>query len=182
MALDVCCGTGDLALALRRFSAGIVIGSDFCQPMLERAQGKARGVSRPTFFISADTLTLPLTDQSVDVVAVAFGFRNLADYTAGLIELSRVLRPGGVLAILEFSEVRWPVFGPLFRFYFRRILPRLGSLISGVDGPYRYLPDSVAKFPNQESLAGAMRTAGLKNVRNRNFTGGVAALHLGEKA
>jgi demethylmenaquinone methyltransferase/2-methoxy-6-polyprenyl-1,4-benzoquinol methylase len=181
LAVDVCCGTGDLAMALARYSAGKVIGTDFCRPMLLRAREKGRQASRPLFFLEADTLALPFRDSSLDVVSVAFGFRNLADYNAGLREMYRVLKLGGTVAILEFSRVRWPVFGPLFRFYFQQILPRLGTWISGIRGPYRYLPDSVAQFPDQESLAAAITAAGFANVRYRNFTGGVAALHLGEK-
>ena len=181
LAADVCCGTGDLALTLARHSAGKVIGTDFCRPMLLRARRKARQSPRPLFFVEADTLALPFRDGALDVVSVAFGFRNLASYTAGLRELNRVLKPGGSVAILEFSRVRWPVFVPLFRFYFHRILPRLGTWISGVPGPYQYLPDSVSQFPDQESLAAALTAAGFVNVRYRNFTGGVAALHLAEK-
>jgi demethylmenaquinone methyltransferase/2-methoxy-6-polyprenyl-1,4-benzoquinol methylase len=181
LAVDVCCGTGDLALALQRHSAGMVAGTDFCHPMLQRAREKARPWAGKLSFLEADTLALPFRDESLDVVSVAFGFRNLASYEQGLREMSRVLRRGGTLAILEFSTVRWPLFGPLFRFYFHHILPRLGTWISGVSGPYKYLPDSVTRFPDQESLAAAMREAGFGKVRYRNFTGGVAALHLGEK-
>ena len=181
LAVDVCCGTGDLAMALARYSAGKVIGTDFCRPMLLRAREKGRRLSRPPFFLEADTLALPFRDDSLDVVSVAFGFRNLADYNAGLREVYRVLKSGGTVAILEFSRVRWPVFGPLFRFYFHQILPRLGTWISGIPGPYQYLPDSVAQFPDQESLAVAITAAGFANVRYQNFTGGVATLHLGEK-
>lgn len=180
LALDVCCGTGDLAGALARFSAGRVIGTDFCRPMLRRARQKFAAACQ-VFFLEADTLALPFRDRSLDVVSVAFGFRNLADYARGLDEMRRVLKPGGYVAILEFSRVRWPVFGPLFRFYFQRILPRLGTWISGVAGPYQYLPNSVSRFPDQESLAAALREAGFQNVRYRNFSGGIAALHLGQK-
>jgi demethylmenaquinone methyltransferase/2-methoxy-6-polyprenyl-1,4-benzoquinol methylase len=95
--------------------------------------------------------------------------------------MHRVLRPGGVIGILDFSRVRWPLFGPLFRLYFRQVLPRLGTWISGVRGPYQYLPDSVSRFPDQEALAEAMRAAGFAKVRYRDFTGGVAALHIGQK-
>lgn len=185
IAVDACCGTGDLAFALARFSAGKVIGTDFCHPMLARAQEKIPKIPRPlgrVCFVEADTLALPFPDRSLDLVGSAFGFRNLANYRRGFAEMRRVLKPGGRAAILEFSRVYWPVFGPLFRFYFHRILPRLGTWISGVRGPYQYLHDSVARFPDQESLAAAMREAGFVQVCYRNFSGGVAALHLGENA
>jgi demethylmenaquinone methyltransferase/2-methoxy-6-polyprenyl-1,4-benzoquinol methylase len=149
--------------------------------MLLRAQRKARQSPRPLFLVEADALALPFRDGSFDVVSVAFGFRNVGSHAAGLRELRRVLKPGGTVAILEFSHVRSPVFGPLFRFYSQRILPRLGTWISGVPGAYQYLPDSVSQFPDQESLAAALPAAGFVNVRYRNFTGGVAALHLAEK-
>ncbi len=181
VAVDVCCGTGDLALALARFSAGRVLGADFCHPMLERAREKSARSTRPIFYLEADTLSLPFADNSADVITTAFGFRNLANYARGLQEMRRVLKPGGSVAILEFSRVHTPVIGPLFRFYFRKLLPRLGTLISGVPGPYQYLPDSVTKFPDQESLVALMREAGFTNVRFRNFSLGAAALHLGEK-
>ncbi len=181
LAVDVCCGTGDLTFALARRSSGRVLGTDFCHPMLQLAQRKAQRRPGPLFFLEADTLALPFRDDSLDAVAVAFGFRNLANYARGLQEMRRVLKPCGTIAILEFSHVQWPLFGPIFRLYFRRALPRLGTWISGTRGPYQYLPDSVSQFPDQESLARAMREAGFKNVRYRNFTGGVAALHLGQK-
>lgn len=179
---DVCCGTGDLSFCLARRSHGVVMGTDFCHPMLAIARQKG-GAARPrTYFLEADTLHLPFADASLDAVTSAFGFRNLADYRRGIDEMRRVLKRGGSVAILEFSRVRWPIFGPLFRFYFRRILPRLGAWISGVEGPYSYLPDSVAKFPDQDALAAMLREAGFEKVTYRNFTGGVAALHVGEKA
>ncbi len=190
LAADVCCGTGDLAFALGRVTSGKVIGTDFCHPMLRRAQKKlARATSsdaggrpsRSIFFLEADTLALPFRDNSLDVVASAFGFRNLANYALGLREMRRVLKPGGWIAILEFSRVRWPVFGPLFRAYFARVLPRVGTWISGVRGPYQYLYDSVSRFPDQEALAASLREAGFASVRYRNFVAGVAALHLGQK-
>lgn len=182
VAVDVCCGTGDLAFALGRFSRGKVLGTDFCHPMVVRAKQKARALSASVPFLEADTLALPFGDDSLDLISAAFGFRNLANYVLGLQEMRRVLKPGGTIALLEFSRVRWPVVGPLFRFYFRRLLPRVGTLISGVPGPYQYLPDSVSKFPDQEALAGLMRAGGFVNVRYRNFSLGAAALHLGKKA
>ena len=179
--VDVCCGTGDLAFALKRVSGGTVIGTDFCHPMLRLAQQKAQRSRRAVSFLEADTLALPFPDDSLDAISSAFGFRNLANYSMGLAEMHRVLRPGGVVGILEFSRVRWPLFGPLFRLYFRQVLPRLGTWISGVRGPYQYLPDSVSRFPDQEALAAAMRAAGFTDVRYRDFTGGVVALHIGQK-
>lgn len=184
VALDVCCGTADLALELACQSAAAakIVAADFCHPMLKLGQEKARRGRHAVAFLEADTLSLPLRDDSLDVVTSAFGFRNLANYAQGFREIRRVLKPGGAAAILEFSRVTWPLLGPLFRFYFGRVLPHLGTWISGVEGPYQYLPDSVSKFPDQEALAQAMREAGFANVRYRNFTGGVAALHVGEKA
>jgi demethylmenaquinone methyltransferase/2-methoxy-6-polyprenyl-1,4-benzoquinol methylase len=182
LAVDVCCGTGDLAVQLSRYSSGHVVGTDFCHPMLERARQKVARAPRFVFFLEADTLSLPFAGNSLDVVTTAFGFRNLANYAHGLCEMHRVLKPGGTLAILEFSRIHLPVAGPLFRLYFRRILPRIGTLISGVSGPYQYLPDSASSFPDQLALARMMRDAGFTNVRYRNFFLGSAALHLGQKA
>ena len=176
---DLCCGTGDLAFELERYAAGRVFGTDFCRPMLVLAKKKAR--RRSTLFLEADTLALPFPDDSLDLATLAFGFRNLASYVRGLEEIRRVLKPRGVLAILEFSEVQGIVFGPFFRFYFRHLLPRMGNCISGVRGPYQYLHDSVAKFPNQQALSRLLSAEGFHNVRYVNFTGGIAALHLAEK-
>jgi demethylmenaquinone methyltransferase/2-methoxy-6-polyprenyl-1,4-benzoquinol methylase len=178
---DVCCGTGDLSFSLGRQSQGVVLGADFCHPMLAIARSKAGKHGRRIHFLEADTLRLPFGDASLDAVTSAFGFRNLANYNRGIEEMRRVLKSGGRLAILEFSRVRWPIFGPLFRFYFRRVLPRIGAWISGVEGPYSYLPDSVEKFPDQDVLAEMLRAAGFHKVSYRNFTGGVAALHVGER-
>jgi demethylmenaquinone methyltransferase/2-methoxy-6-polyprenyl-1,4-benzoquinol methylase len=125
---------------------------------------------------------LPFPNAFLDLVTLAFGFRNLTSYTRGLAEIRRVLKPCGLLAILEFSEVQGMLVGPLFRFYFRHLLPRVGTWISGVPGPYQYLHDSVARFPNQQALADLLNTQGFQNVRYINFTGGIAALHLAEKA
>lgn len=178
---DLCCGTGDLSFCLARHSQGLVMGADFCHPMLALARDKAVAQASGVHFLEADALRLPFPDASLDAVTSAFGFRNLANYRGGIEEMRRVLKCGGRVAILEFSQVRWPLFGPLFRFYFHRILPRLGAWISGVEGPYSYLPDSVAKFPQQEVLAEMLREAGFHKVSYVNFTGGVAALHVGEK-
>jgi demethylmenaquinone methyltransferase / 2-methoxy-6-polyprenyl-1,4-benzoquinol methylase len=196
VAADLCCGTGDLTFAFAQYSRGVVVGSDFCHPMLQVAgQKRSRRVSAAgnakdgadsgparTRFIEADTLHLPFRDQSLDLASMAFGFRNLASYEDGLREIHRTLRPGGVIAILEFSRMQWPVLGPLFRFYFHHILPHIGTLVSGESGPYQYLPSSVKNFPDQEALARALRAHGFVDVHYRDFMGGIAALHLGVKA
>ena len=177
---DLCCGTGDLAFELERYSAGRVFGTDFCHPMLVLAKKKA--LRHSTLFLEADALALPFPNEFLDVVTLAFGFRNLANYALGLREVRRVLKPQGMLAILEFSEVQGPLFGPIFRLYFRHLLPKIGTWISGVPGPYQYLHDSVSKFPNQRALSELLGSEGFHNIRYINFTGGVAALHLAEKA
>lgn len=179
-AIDLCCGTGDLMLDLARVSAGLVVGSDFCHPMLEIGTHKADRAHN-TGLVESDALALPFPDATFHVATVAFGFRNLADYLRGLEEMHRILRPGGVAAILEFSMPSNSLFRRVYHFYFTRILPRVGTTISGVDGPYQYLPDSVQKFPNQEELAELMRAAGFERVSYQNWTGGIVALHTGVK-
>jgi demethylmenaquinone methyltransferase/2-methoxy-6-polyprenyl-1,4-benzoquinol methylase len=143
--------------------------------MLEAASRKLpRGV-----LFEADALLLPLADASLDLLTVAFGFRNLANYDAGLREMRRVLRPSGVAAILEFSQPGNSLFGALYSFYSRRVLPRLGGMITGAPDAYRYLPDSIQKFPDAKGLAEAMRQAGFAAVTYERLTGGSVALHLG---
>ncbi len=175
--LDTCCGTGDLVLAIERASRALVAGSDFCHPMLVAARGKTRA---PLF--EADALRLPLADGSLDLVTVAFGFRNLANYEAGLREMRRVLKPGGMAAILEFSTPPNPAFRALYNFYSRRILPWIGGAISGSRDAYRYLPESVRKFPAAAQLADDMRRAGFVDVRYEYLTGGIVALHLASQS
>lgn len=180
-ALDLCCGTGDLLIALQSKSASRVMGSDFCHPMLTAAREKIarRRWTNPLF--EADALSLPLPDRSLDLVTVAFGFRNLADYPAGLAEMHRVLKPAGVAAILEFSQPDGPVFGKLYGFYSRKVLPWIGGALSGSRDAYSYLPASIEKFPSAEDLAARMRDAGFRAVQFIRMTGGTVALHLGTK-
>jgi demethylmenaquinone methyltransferase/2-methoxy-6-polyprenyl-1,4-benzoquinol methylase len=173
--LDLCCGTGDLALALQQASVNRVLGSDFCHPMLTAAHRK--GLADVLF--ESDALSLPVADASLDLVTVAFGFRNLANYEKGLAELRRVLRGGGVAAILEFSQPPNAMFASLYGFYSRHILPKLGGALSGSKDAYSYLPESVRKFPGAEELAEKMRTAGFGDVRFERMTFGIVALHLG---
>jgi demethylmenaquinone methyltransferase/2-methoxy-6-polyprenyl-1,4-benzoquinol methylase len=171
--LDLCCGTGDLLLALK---GGLVLGSDFCHPMLLEAQRKG---SNPLF--EADALALPLKDNSLDLITCAFGFRNLANYEKGLEELLRVLKPGGVAAILEFSQPTNRVFGALYSFFSTTILPRVGGMVSGSPDAYSYLPESIRKFPGAEDLAAKIKAAGFERVEFERMTGGAVALHLGYK-
>ncbi|HUJ21913.1 MAG TPA: bifunctional demethylmenaquinone methyltransferase/2-methoxy-6-polyprenyl-1,4-benzoquinol methylase UbiE [Bryobacteraceae bacterium] len=179
--LDLCCGTGDLLLALQAKSAGAVIGSDFCHPMLTAARQKiARRRFRCPLF-EADALSLPLEDDSLDLITVAFGFRNLADYQAGLAEMYRVLKPSGVAAILEFSQPGNTAFGRLYNIYSRKLLPVFGGVLSGSRDAYAYLPESIGKFPSAEQLAAHMRAARFRAVEFTRMTGGTVALHLGTK-
>ena len=192
--LDLCCGTGDLAFALDRVRSGSaapsasrearrpVIGSDFVEPMLVRAREKARVAQRAVVFSAADALHLPFQDASFDLVTSAFGFRNLANYEQGLREIARVLKPGGEVGILEFSEPGSGVMGALFRFYFRRILPRIGGAISGDRQAYAYLPGSVAKFPSPAGLAALLEKTGYAEVRVASWNFGSVILHSARRA
>lgn len=177
--LDVACGTGDLSIALRQAGRAKVIGLDFCRPMLDIAARKEAATMIP--FIEGDALSLPFADESFDIVTIAFGLRNLADVEGGLRELRRVLKRAGQLGILEFSHPIVPGFNALFQFYFTRVLPRLGGIVSGSRGAYEYLPDSVSRFPNQKRLAELMREVGFAKVEYRNLTGGIAAFHVGTR-
>lgn len=179
LVLDVCCGTGDLSLALvHRLAPGArVVGADFSREMLTCARAKAPGIS----WLQADGMRLPCADGACDAMASAFGFRNLSNYAAGLAEFYRLLRPGGVCAILEISQPVVPLLGRAYLFYFERVLPRLGGWISGDRGAYQYLPHSVARFPSPPELAAGMRAAGFTEVQFHRFLGGVAALHLARK-
>ena len=175
--LDICCGTGDLVLALSKHRA--VFGSDFCHPMLVIARDKIGERRAPAVVFESDALALPVRDGSLDLLTVAFGFRNLANYEAGLVEMRRVLKPGGMVAILEFTNPPNALFGAVYHLYCRRILPWIGGMISGSRDAYRYLPESVRKFPDAPELAQKMRDAGFTGVSFEYMTGGIVALHLG---
>jgi demethylmenaquinone methyltransferase/2-methoxy-6-polyprenyl-1,4-benzoquinol methylase len=179
--LDLCCGTGDMAFALRR-QAGkarpLILGADFSHPMLQRAMEKSTGTA--LHWLEADALRLPLPDASLDLVTAAFGFRNLADYDAGLREIARVLRPGGEAGILDFGEPRG-LIGALYRLYFRRVLPKIGTAISGVKGPYQYLPASVERFLAPEEMLQRMRAAGFREATWAPYTFGIAGLYRARK-
>lgn len=173
--LDLCCGTGDLLQALQAECRGFVFGCDFSPAMLEQARCKAPRC----VLVEADALRIPLADGVLDLVAIAFGFRNLADYRAGLEEMRRVLKPGGTLAILEFSRPPNRLWASLYGLYSRRVLPLLGGLISGHPSAYRYLPASVRRFPSPKELADEMRGTGFGEVSYELLSGGIVALHVG---
>ncbi len=179
--LDLCCGTGDMAFALRRQAGKCspkILGADFSHAMLQRASSKS--ASTPVRWVEADALRLPFSDGQFDLVTSAFGFRNLADYDAGLHEIMRVLRPGGECGILDFAEPRGAV-GSLYRIYFKHMLPAIGTLISGVKGPYAYLPASVERFPEPEQMLRRMARAGFREASWKRYTFGVAGLYRGKK-
>ena len=179
--LDLCCGTGDVLLDLQEVASAPVLGADFCHPMLVSAQRKTalKGFHAPLF--EADALALPLAAQSLDAIAISFGFRNLANYENGLQELHRVLKPGGILAVLEFSHPPGRFMKTAYGFYSRLLLPAIGSVISGSREAYSYLPDSIRKFPSATELANMMQAAGFTDTRFELLTGGIAALHSGVK-
>ena len=195
--LDLCCGTGDMAFAVRRrvgTGDAKVLGADFSHAMLQRASAKGRAASAgksggqgetgqaPSLrWVEADALRLPFPDGNFDLVTSAFGFRNLADYDAGLREIARVLRPGGECGILDFGEPRG-LIGEVYRLYFKKVLPAIGTLISGVRGPYAYLPASVERFPTPEEMTARMRQAGFSEASWTPYTMGVAGLYWGRKA
>jgi demethylmenaquinone methyltransferase / 2-methoxy-6-polyprenyl-1,4-benzoquinol methylase len=183
-ALDVCCGTGDLALELARrvTPGGRVVGCDFSEPMLDLAREKAseHGVDGVRFEW-ADALQLPYDDGRFDAATVGFGVRNLADLDRGLRELARVLRPGGRLVILEITQPVRPPLSTFYSLWFDRLVPVLGAL-AGDSAAYSYLPESVRSFPNPHSLAAKMDAAGLESIRYTVLAGGIIAIHSGTRA
>ncbi len=185
--LDLCCGTGDMTFALRREAGNSrIMGADFSHAMLQRAHSKSldkasrNGSSAMPRWIEADALSLPFPNEHFSLVTSAFGFRNLADYNAGLREIARILRPGGECGILDFSEPKGLV-GYLYRLYFKQVLPRVGTMLSGVRGPYAYLPHSVERFPEPQDMLDRMRLAGFREVSWTPYTFGIAGLYRGKK-
>jgi demethylmenaquinone methyltransferase/2-methoxy-6-polyprenyl-1,4-benzoquinol methylase len=181
--LDLCCGTGDMTFALARRANSRTIqimGADFSHAMLQRAAAKSaqKGKGQTLRWIEADALRLPFSDGHFNLVTSAFGFRNLADYDAGLREIARVLAPGGECGILDFGEPGG-LMGKGYRIYFKKVLPAIGTLISGVSGPYAYLPASVERFPSPDEMLGRMRQAGFREASWTPYTFGIAGLYRG---
>lgn len=181
--LDVCAGTGDLSFALARKGAK-VIGADFTPEMIVLAHGKrfeGHLSRRHVRFAVADTLSLPFASNRFDAVSVAFGIRNVADWRRGLAEMVRVAKPGGRIVVLEFSQPKNWLFRKLFFFYFLRVVPCIGKLVSRDPQAYRYLPDSVLAFATPQELGEGMAAAGLGEIRVQRLTGGIASLIVGTK-
>jgi demethylmenaquinone methyltransferase/2-methoxy-6-polyprenyl-1,4-benzoquinol methylase len=181
--LDLCAGTGDMSVALHavaaeKGSSPAIYALDFSHQMLQH--GMTKYSAKQIQPIEGDALQLPLPDRAVDLVVSAFGFRNLANYDAGLCEIFRVLKPQGEVGILDFGEPGG-LMGKLYRFYFRRVLPKVGTLISGVRGPYEYLPASVQKFPSPQQMLARMQSAGFHDVSWTPYTFGIAGLYRGKK-
>jgi demethylmenaquinone methyltransferase / 2-methoxy-6-polyprenyl-1,4-benzoquinol methylase len=179
--LDLCCGTGDMTFALRRRAGAAtpqILGADFSHAMLQRAAAKGKGTTLR--WIEADALRLPFPDGHFNLVTSAFGFRNLADYDAGLREIARVLAPGGECGILDFGEPGG-LLGQCYRVYFKKVLPKVGTMISGVRGPYAYLPASVERFPPPDEMLVRMSQAGFSQTRWIPYTFGIAGLYRGVK-
>jgi demethylmenaquinone methyltransferase/2-methoxy-6-polyprenyl-1,4-benzoquinol methylase len=179
--VDLCAGTLDVSAELSRSRGfrGLILGTDFAEPMLRAGLGKApRVLVAP---VAADALELPVADDSVAGAIVAFGIRNVATLSSALDEIFRVLEPGGRFVILEFSTPRSPIVRAGYHAYFHRVLPAVGRVVSGHKTAYRYLPESVARFPVQEELATHIRSAGFVDVRWETLTFGIAAIHSGDK-
>jgi demethylmenaquinone methyltransferase/2-methoxy-6-polyprenyl-1,4-benzoquinol methylase len=185
LAVDVCTGTADVALELaKQFpSARSIVGVDFCLPMIRLAAEKVarEGLAGRIGLQAGSAEALPFDTDTFDAATVAFGIRNLVDRKQGLAELNRVLRPGGRGIVLEFAMPEGPLFGRLYRFYFHRVLPWLGGLISGDRAAYSYLPASVSAFPSSRELTRMMEEVGFHDVRVRTLTGGIVTLHVGKK-
>lgn len=179
--LDIATGTADFAIEIKERAPQVrITASDFVPEMLAIGREKAQAKHLDIQFEEGDALHLPYPDGSFDTVTCAFGFRNFADYARGLAEMWRVLRPGGRAVILEFPPPAKGLFGLLFRFYFRQVLPRIGGLVSGNAGAYTYLPESVLAFPEPERLAQLMRATGFR-TRYKLLSFGIAAIHVGDK-
>jgi len=179
-ALDVCCGTGDLALALAREGAEVT-GIDFSEPMLEVARGRIQSKVQVQF-LHGDAQRLPFPDDSFDIVTIGYGLRNLVDWETGLTEMRRVARPGGRLLVLEFGKPQNSLWRSLYFTYLRLVVPLLGLAFCGNASAYAYILESLKHYPAQQGVAAKMRELGLRNVGVIEFLGGVMSINYGEKA
>jgi demethylmenaquinone methyltransferase/2-methoxy-6-polyprenyl-1,4-benzoquinol methylase len=181
--LDCATGTGDLAIAFHRAVGpdGEVVGTDFCAEMLERAPEKAARAGAAIRFETADVLALPYPDDRFDIASIAFGIRNVEDPDRALREMARVVRSGGRVVVLEFGQPGGALFGPLYRFYSRKVLPALGGLVSGDRSAYEYLDRTSSSFPSGPAFTERMSATGaFRSIRFDALTGGVAYVYVGE--
>jgi demethylmenaquinone methyltransferase/2-methoxy-6-polyprenyl-1,4-benzoquinol methylase len=189
LVLDVCCGTGDMAIALHKTVRTElaspprvqVVGVDFCYEMLRLALEKVRKAQLPILFLQGDALQLPFPDSTFDTAMVAFGIRNVVDRKTGLIEMLRVIKPEGRLIVLEFYKPSLPLFSAFYLIYFRYVLPFLGRILSRDTRAYSYLPASVLEFYTPEEFGNLMIQAGCQEVQFKRLTGGIVAVHIGVK-
>lgn len=179
--LDVACGTGDLSLELQKNAKAKIFGTDFCRPMLAVAADKNHRTGAAIPYTEADGMNLSFASETFDALTIAFGLRNFSNWESGLKEFHRILKTGGKLVVLDFSAPVVPGFRQLFQFYFFQILPRVGGAVSGSHDAYKYLPDSVSRFPDQKNLASLIGETGFADVEYKNLTGGIAAIHSGVK-
>jgi demethylmenaquinone methyltransferase / 2-methoxy-6-polyprenyl-1,4-benzoquinol methylase len=180
LVLDVACGTGDLAIELQQKGKAKIMGTDFCRPMLDIAAEKNPKNNLQIPYLEGDGMNLSFADNTFDAVTIAFGLRNFSNWQAGLVELHRITKKGGKLAVLEFSTPIIPGFKQIFNFYFSNVLPRIGGTVSDRSA-YEYLPNSVKRFPDQNQLVEMFNEVGFEKVEYKNLTGGIAALHIGTK-
>jgi demethylmenaquinone methyltransferase/2-methoxy-6-polyprenyl-1,4-benzoquinol methylase len=182
--VDLAAGTGDVAIAATRLQPqlGAALALDFSEPMLRLAKYKFLKKKRTAIVpVAADAVALPLQDGCADAITIAFGIRNVVDVPAALAEMERILRPAGRLLILEFATPEGRLFGPLFRWYFTRVMPRLGGIVSGSRAAYEYLPQSVGEFHSPTEMGALLEQAGFINIRTRDFSFGVVVAYFGEK-
>lgn len=184
-ALDVCCGTGMLTVELAKLvgPSGKIVGVDFCRPMLDRAAQKTAVLKNGPVIelVEANALALPYPDDYFDCATIAFALRNVPDIEATLAEMRRVVRPGGRVVSLELAKPSMPGFKQLYYLYFERLLPLIGKLGVGAEGPYRWLPESLRQFPHQDEIRRLFESVGLKQADCRELTGGIVAIHSGIK-
>lgn len=179
-ALDVCCGTGDVSLALARTGARVT-GLDFSPEMLTVARQRARRAAEPVEFVQGDALALPFAEGSFDAVTISYGLRNLADFRAGLAEMARVLRPGGRLVVLDFGQPANRLWRALYFAYLRRVVPAFGRVFASRAEAYAYILESLRHYPDQAGVAALLSGVGLKQVRVINLLGGAMVIHVAEK-
>lgn len=182
MVVDVACGTGDVAFECEKVGVPLVTGLDYSPGMIAEAKRKAAKRNSEVFFIEGDAMEMPFDDDRADAATISFGMRNLPDYAAGVKEMARIVKPGGKVICLEMTPYRRPILKYPFQFYFKQVMPLIGWALTREYTAYKYLPESVEKFPTADEMADIFRDAGLENVRYELLGFGTVALHVGVKA